>query len=505
MKLFGASTMRELDRITIEEVGIPGIVLMENAGRGAADHIEAMARDRGPVLVFAGPGNNGGDGFVVARHLCDRGLEVVVCLLARPEDIKGDAAIMFKALKAFPARVVEVMGSTPEAILEAAPRYGVAVDAIFGTGLSRPVEGVFANAVEAMNALPCPRVALDIPTGIEADTGRILGTAVQADLTITFGAAKVGHFSFPGRACCGRVVVVPIGIPRSAIEAASGAILIGPEQVRAAFGRRPLEAFKNSFGHVFVVGGMPGKAGAALLAAMAATRFGAGLVTIATHPDSAAHLEGRCPELMVEAGLGPALSRLEGLIARASAVIVGPGLGTEDQTPVRLALDRGVPVVLDADALNLIAANPNETWPLRPDVVMTPHPGEAARLLGTTTAKCQADRVTTARRLCDRFGATIVLKGAGTIVASPDGRLAINPTGGPALATAGSGDVLAGMIGALIGRSIAPFDAACASVYLHGLAGEVAAGQHTEHGVAAFDVVQCIGPALKSLLHESRA
>lgn len=504
MKLFGAGVMRELDRYTIEEVGIPGIVLMELAGRGAADHIEVMARERGlgSALVVAGPGNNGGDGFVVARHLADRGLAVAVVLLTQAAAVKGDAAATFAMLRRFPVRVIEAPGGAPEEMSEALPGAGpdLVIDAIFGTGLARPVEGVFADAVDAINALPCPRVALDIPTGVDADTGRILGRAVRADLTVTFGAAKIGHWSYPGRAMRGRLEVVPIGIPRAAIDRASGAVLVGREEAAVAFPPRDPEGFKNRYGHVVVVGGVPGKAGAALLAANGAVRAGAGLVTIATHPESAARVEGRFPELMVEAaigGEGPA-GALPLVLGGKSAVVAGPGLGTDPfaTRAVEQVLACGLPAVLDADALNVIAARPETLAGLRADAVMTPHPGEAGRLLGRSTTEVQADRVSAVRELAARAGAVVVLKGAGTLIAAPDGRLAVNPTGSPALATAGSGDVLAGVIGALLARGVAAFEAACAACWVHGVAGEVAARRLGEHSVGAPDVVEALAAAI---------
>ncbi|MBM4397731.1 MAG: NAD(P)H-hydrate dehydratase [Deltaproteobacteria bacterium] len=503
MKLFGAAAMRDLDRVAIEQVGIPGVVLMEIAGRGAAE----TPRDRGArtVLVLAGPGNNGGDGLVVARHLADRGLHVTVALLARADAMKGDAATMLGMLPHFAVRVIQVPDGLPDDLPAELAGTGpdVVVDAIFGTGLARPVEGVFADAVDAANALPCPRVALDLPTGIDADTGRVLGRAVRADLTVTFGAAKVGHWSYPGRAYRGRLEVVPIGIPRAAIDAAEGALLVGPHEAAAAFPPRDADAFKNAFGHVLVVGGLPGKAGAALLAAMGAVRAGAGLVSVATHPDSAARVEGRHPELMVEAAIGTAdAAALAAMLLRASAVVAGPGLGTGDGSAaaLRRAIDAGLPCVLDADALNCVAAAPDAGWSLRPDVVLTPHPGEAARLLGRTGRDVQADRVTAAGDLAARFGSVAVLKGAGTVVAAPDGRLAVNPTGGPALATAGSGDVLSGILGALLGRGVPAFEAACAAAWLHGAAGDLAADRLTEHGVGASDLCDAIPGAISSAL-----
>jgi NAD(P)H-hydrate epimerase len=503
MKLVDAATMRELDRRTIEDVGIPGIVLMEAAGRGAADAIETRLRHCGPrsVLVLCGPGNNGGDGFVVARHLADRGFQVAVALMAHSKALKGDARTAFDAMLHFQVEVVDCPGGVPPGLL--ARPWGAVVDALFGTGLARHVEGPFAAAVESASGLACLRVAIDLPTGVDADTGAVRGAAFDADLTVTFGAAKIGHASHPGRAWCGEVEVVPIGIPRAAIDAAPGAFVIEPDRVAPAFAPRDPAAFKNTFGHVAVVGGMPGKAGAALLAGMAAVRTGAGLVTVATSTTSAARVEGRHPELMVEGcipvdagALADDGAGLAAVLQGRTAIAIGPGLGTDAWADrvLEVAIDAGVPIVIDADALTVLAREPGR----RPDgpCVVTPHPGEAARILGTSPQEVQADRVTAARALAQRTRAVAVLKGAGTVVASPDGRLAVNATGGPALATAGTGDVLAGVVAALLGRGIEPFDAACAAVHVHGRAGDLAAAALTEHSVSATDVLDALPGAI---------
>ena len=511
MKLVTAATMRELDRQAIGDVGLPGLVLMEAAGRGTADAVEELLRASAgrSALILCGPGNNGGDGFVIARHLADRGFEGVVALLGTADGLKGDAASTFRMLARFPVRVVECPAGVPSELWDRP--WDVVVDAMFGTGLARPVEGPFADAVERANALPCPRVAVDLPTGVDADTGRVSGVAFRANLTVTFGVAKIGHWSYPGRGFTGRLEVVPIGIPRTAIDAAPGAVLIGRGRAAGAFPPRAGDAFKNRYGHLVVVGGLPGKAGAALLAAMAAVRSGAGLVTLATHHETAARIEGLHPELMVE---GPLTSKdewirndaraLETVLQGKTAAVLGPGLSTRPGAAAVVAavLESGLPAVIDADALNLLADDPDTAAGLGPTRVITPHPGEAARLLGGSSADVQADRVTAARELARRTGAVAVLKGAGTVVAAPDGRLAINATGGPGLATAGSGDVLAGIVGALLARGLPPFEAACAGVYVHGRAGDLATGALTEHSVGASDVVEALAGAILELTAE---
>lgn len=511
MKLVTAETMQGLDRYTIETVGIPGVVLMEVAGRACADHVaELMTEDNlDTALILCGPGNNGGDGFVVARHLSDWGFDPVVALFCKRGDVKGDARVNLDALDHFPVPVVEVTGDLPDGLLLETASPGVIVDALFGTGLQRAVKGRYARAIEAINAMHAPLVAVDIPSGVCSDTGRILGTAFEADLTVTFGAAKVGQFAYPGRAHCGTVEVAEIGIPGEAIDDAPGAVLLNPGMAAMAFPPRDASSFKNDYGHLLVVGGLEGKGGAALLTAMAAVRAGSGLVTVATDKSAQAHIEGRYPELMVEGPftLDKGRIKLDGkafkaLMAGKTAVAVGPGLSTLPGADAILeaVLDAGLPVVIDADALNLIAADLERDWRLSPDCVMTPHPGEAGRLLVRPTGDVQDNRVAAARDLSDQWGTVVVLKGAGTLVASPDDRLGINSSGGPELATAGSGDVLTGVVGALLARGLPAWSAGCAGAFVHGTAGELAAHGMNEHSVSASDVLDALPEAIRTLV-----
>jgi NAD(P)H-hydrate epimerase len=506
MKLVTAAAMRDLDRYTIEDVGLPGVVLMEVAGRGVATHTAALLRDSGRTgaLILCGPGNNGGDGFVAARHLADDGFDVAVMLFVPPDAIRGDALVQFRTLSRFPVRILEAGDGLPADAWNASS--GVIVDSLFGTGLGRPVTGPFAKVIEAANAAPCPRVAVDLPTGIDADTGRVLGCAFRADLTVTFGAAKIGHFSQPGRSYAGRVEVVPIGIPRAAIEAAAGAILIDRAVVSPAFPDRDAQGFKNRYGHLLVVGGLPGKAGAAMLAAKAAVRTGAGLVTIAT--SAPVRIEGLLPEVMVEgpfeldaARIGVEAQALEAVLSGKTALAVGPGLSMMPgvEAILEALLRRPIPIVLDADALNAMARSPEKRWVPGPGRVMTPHPGEASRLLEVAVADVQTNRVGAAQALASRYRTVVALKGASTVIAAPDGRLAVNPTGGSGLATAGSGDVLTGMVGALLARGIPAFEATCAACWVHGAAGDAAETSLTEHAVSASDVVEAVPGVLRSL------
>jgi NAD(P)H-hydrate epimerase len=509
LHLLTAETMRELDRATIEDVGIPGIVLMEAAGRAVADAVGRMpVRSGSRVLVLCGPGNNGGDGFVAARLLADRGHDVTVALLGPADALRGDAATAWRPLAAFPVRRVEVTGAFPDDLVSAPPP-DLVIDAIFGTGLARPVEGLFADAIAAVNALPCPRLAVDLPSGVDSDRGRILGLALQADRTVTFGMAKPGHYVHPGAGCCGAVEIAEIGIPLAMREAAGGMLLLDDAVVRDAFPTRDVDANKGRFGHVLVVGGLRGKTGAGVLAATAAMRAGAGLVTLATDVESADLLEGRCPDLMLERAARVGSDHvsvdadvLASAMARKRALIVGPGLSTVAGCDALLdaVLANGAPAVLDADALNLLATRPREARRLGPDRVLTPHPGEAARWLDTTVEAVQQDRLAALEALVRMSAAAVVLKGAGTLVGAPDGRAAVCAAGSPSLATAGTGDVLAGLIGALLARGIPPFDAACAAVQLHARAGETGATRFTEHGMTASDLVALIPETLAGLV-----
>lgn len=507
MKLVTADTMKELDRFTIHEIGIPGIVLMEMAGKAVADTVEELLVSSGlkRVVIVCGPGNNGGDGFVTARHLLDHGHDVRVVILTEKHRIVGDALTNLKALEYFNAAIQESPDGIPDETVEWAGQ-AVIVDAIFGTGLQRYPAGIFADTIDIMNTLPGPSVAVDIPSGIDADCGAVLGTAFDAHVTVTFGAAKLGQFVWPGCGHCGKVKLVPIGIPESLIEKAPDIQLLENSHAAASFRPRPRDSYKNTFGHVVVIGGLPGKSGATVHAALAAIRSGAGLTSVITSEASAARIEGRHPDLMIE----PLLKVADGwltvddaeisrFLADKGSIVIGPGLSTAPGTAsaIKAILGAGLPTVIDADALNVIATNQDLIAAIGPDTVITPHPGEAARLLGIDSAEVQNNRVKSALDLAAKTGATTVLKGAGTIIASPDGRLAVCPSGSPALAVAGSGDVLAGIIGALLARGRLPFEAACAGVFLHGLTGDKAAEKIGEHSVAATDLVDLIPEAIR--------
>jgi NAD(P)H-hydrate epimerase len=506
-----AAEMRALDRATIEQ-GTPGRVLMERAGAGATRVLrERLRRPRAPVVVVCGRGNNGGDGFVVARHLKRAHVPVEVWLAARPEDVRGDAALMLERWRKGRGTIRDLTApGAVDALSARLARAAVVVDALFGTGLNAPVDGLPAAVIAAINSCGAPVLAIDIASGLSADTGAPLGVAVRATVTATFGYPKVGQLVYPGVDHTGLLAVVDIGIPPSALAAVGPhAALLEGHEVGGLLPPRPRDAHKGTFGHVLVIAGSRGKTGAALLAAEGAARAGAGLTTLAVAAALQPGLEARVREAMTEAlpedGDGhPALgdgSTLERLLEGRAAVVCGPGLGLRDGTRALVAqiVRRvAVPLVLDADGLNAVAGT-TLLRERRGPTVLTPHPGEMARLLGGDTARVQADRLGAARGLAERERAVVVLKGARTIVAGPDGSLAISPTGNPGMATGGMGDVLAGIVGGLLAQGLAPRDAAALAVFAHGAAGDAVAGRRGEVGLLAGDILDELPPTLARL------
>lgn len=487
--LYRAEQLRELDRTAIEDQGIPGVELMERAGRAAHDLLRRRWPDARDITIVCGIGNNGGDGYVVARYARAEGLKVHVLQVGDPHRLRGDALAMA-------ARFREV-GGTLEPFHGLPRPTDLIVDAILGIGLEREVTGEWAHAIGAVNAHPAPVLAIDIPSGLHADRGQIMGAAVRADATISFIGLKQGMFTGAGPDCCGEIRFDSLQIPA----------VVYSDQILAArrldagvlgrlIGRRPRSAHKGTFGHVLIVGGAPGYSGAARLAGEGALRCGAGLVTVATHPDHAGYLNLTRPELMCPGILRPA--QLDALLDKAQVVAVGPGLakGPWGEGLLSRVLESPLPLVVDADALNLLAAAPAK----RDNWVLTPHPGEAARLLDSDIASVQANRFAAARRIRERFGGLVVLKGVGTIIQGAPGRPpAVCDGGNPGMATAGTGDILTGMIAALIAQGLSLEDAAAGGVCLHAAAGDAAA-EDGEHGMLASDLLAHIRPLIKALV-----
>ena len=518
MRILTAAQMREVDRRTTERFAIPGLLLMENAAARSTEAIEATFGPQAGrfVRIVCGTGNNGGDGAAVARQLWTRGAIVDVLVLGRVDDTKGDARTNFDVVVAL-AGLCDRLGvreiETSDDIWSDTTEPDLYVDAIFGTGLSRPAEGIHAEAIELLNARgDCPLVALDLPSGLASDTPWPIGPHVRADLTVTFTAPKLACVLPPASEACGRLVTAAIGSPDDLLEESGARLsLVTSEAVDAwlAASRRTRDAHKGSVGSVLMLAGSLGKTGAAALAAHAAVRAGAGLVAVATSRSvQPALAAGAIAEVMTEpldelpgGGLGPgALERVRELLKGRTVAAIGPGLGTADATRALvhdLVLARERPLVLDADALNCLAP-----WPegirgsAELPIVVTPHPAEMARIAGSQTDEVVRDRVVAARGFADRHGVIVVLKGAGTVVAEPNGITYVNPTGNAGMATGGSGDVLTGLVAGLLAqRPREPLEAAIAGVYLHGLAGDLAAAETGTRALAAGDLIAHLGRA----------
>lgn len=483
--LYTAEQVRELDRRAIHELGIPGYELMTRAGHATLDALRANWPAAQSLAVLCGPGNNGGDGYVVARVARARGMRVQTVAIGDPQHTSGDARHAYEEFAG--------AGGRCESWTSQALTGEVIVDAIFGSGLTRAVEGDAARALRSANASGRPIVAADIPSGLHADTGIVLGTAARADLTVTFIGRKLGFYLGAGPEHVGRIVFDDLAVPG---ETYAGVVptarLLGEDDVAAALPRRLRTAHKGSNGHVLVIGGGVGMPGAACLAGEAALRAGAGLATLAVHPESAATAAAR-PELMCIA-IRTARD-LEPAMRRATIIAVGPGLSQNDwgREVFDAALGSGIPLVVDADALNLLAQAPrrNDRW------VLTPHPGEAARLLRVTAAAVQSDRMAAARELQERFGGHVVLKGAGSIVQSPDELPCICDRGNPGMAAGGMGDVLTGLIAGIAAQCNDLALAARAGVFVHAQAGDLAA-RNGERGLLAGDLLaqvrSCVNP-----------
>jgi ADP-dependent NAD(P)H-hydrate dehydratase / NAD(P)H-hydrate epimerase len=515
MILLNAAESRELDRVSQQEYGIPSYSLMTRAGEAVADALVEQFPDAvTDVLVVAGKGNNGGDGFVAARRLAQDGFPVRAVLLGRAADVKGDAARAYAEFRACGGKAVEAAG---EAGLDAAlgKRPSAVIDAIFGTGLNAEVKDRARRAIEIVNSFAVPTVAVDIASGVNSDTGGVMGAAIRAALTVTFGFAKFGHVSYPGAAQCGVLRIVDIGFaPRAIDEIRPRGRFLERADVRHLIRARPLNSHKGMYGHPLVLAGGRGKSGAVLLASRAALRMGAGLVTAAVPESIQPTVAAGQAELMTE----PIADRdghfdgahapdaLKMLLEGKNALIVGPGMGVSDDTKrliewlIADASDRERAMLIDADGLNALAALGCESLKrARGPVVLTPHPGEAARLLGVTTAVINDDRVSAARTLAEQTGACVLIKGARSVIASPDGYIYVNSTGNPGMATPGMGDALSGMVGALLGQHMRPLDALALGVFLHGDAADRVASRMGRVGYIAGDVIDELPSALEAL------
>ena len=488
LDLYTAAQTRELDQLAAKDWGLPSLTLMERAGAAAVERLTRRYPDARKLLVVCGGGNNGGDGYVAARLALEKGLAARVAAVVDPERLQGDAAHCARRFaEAAPGRIEKTLAPA------AFDRAELIVDALFGTGLSRGAQGMFLRAIDMINEAAAPAFALDLPSGLCADTGTPLGAVVKADATLSFIGLKRGLFTGAGPEFCGEVLFDDLGAPAGLYkEVQADAALIDPVAVAQRLPRRPRHAHKGDCGHALIIGGDCGYLGAALLAGNAAARAGAGLVTVATRPEHAAQLALFRPELMTAALKGP--QDLSAPLRRADVVALGPGLGRGDWASglFAKALETRLPMVVDADALNLLAADPQR----RQNWVLTPHPGEAARLLGTSTQALQADRFAAVAAVREKFGGTALLKGAGSLVLEAQGPIRVNRSGNPGMATGGMGDVLTGLIAGLMAQGLAPGAAAVVGVCLHGQAADACAAASGQRGLLAGDLMAALPPLL---------
>ncbi len=507
MYLVSASQMQRMDKKTIEEFGIPGFVLMENAGRGAVRFFLSIFSEleKKKVGVVCGKGNNGGDGFVMARYLAARNIPVAVYLLCARDSVAGDAKAHLDLMARLDVPVYEVKDQKDLLIHKTAMGLrDVWIDAIFGTGLNTEVSGFYRTVIDLINDFGKPVFAVDIPSGLHPDTGRPLGVAINAVATATFGHGKTGLVQYPGAEHCGRVRVVDIGIPPGMIQdTLVSCRLLTPDYISSLYRTRKSDSHKGSAGHLLVVAGSRGKTGAAALCAQGAMRIGAGLVTLAV-PQG---LHSIAEILLKEVMTLPLPDIKDGCLSKDSpadilkalqgrqCLVMGPGLGIETQTVQAVhAVIKGAPtsMVLDADALNSLEGQASLLREAKKDVVITPHPREMARLSGKTVEDIQADRITAAESFAVKYRVHVVLKGARTVIAHPDGQVFINPTGNPCLASGGTGDVLAGMIAGLMTQGYPVKDAVHMAVYLHGAAADELAGKKGPVGILASDILEIL-------------
>ena len=514
MRIVSAEEMRAIDRSTSKRFGVPSLTLMENAGVAVADHVLAQHAAAGRIVVFCGKGNNGGDGFVAARRLHQRGKKVQVILLADPGELRGDAAAMFGKL---PSQAIAVHSSEElkSERVQLSLHGDLYLDAVLGTGFKAPVSGLYAEAIAILNASQVPVIAVDIPSGADADAvGPQTGTIARADAIITFTAPRPAHvFSL---LTAGPTFVAEIGSPPEAIISTLQLNVITARDIAPLVEPRPAESNKGNYGHALVIGGSLGKAGAGAMAGMAVLRAGAGLSTVATPKSVLGTVSGFHPELMTEplpetdAGTisTSARDRIEELAKGKTVLAIGPGVSRDSQTAemVRGLVARlRLPMVVDADGLNAFEGRTGELNGKGRTLVITPHPGEMARLAGCSIADVQKDRLGTARKFAREHELIVVLKGHRTLVVQPDGEAWVNTTGNPGMATGGTGDILTGMVAGMIAQhSTEAFAAVLAAVHLHGLAGDVMRERVGEHSLVATDLLKGLPEAFRRTRETAR-
>ncbi len=495
MKVLSCQQMRKLEQAAVEH-GQTYLGLMEQAGTGAAKVIREQAKRLQKAIVFCGKGNNGGDGFVIARRLQEWGAYITVVLM-EGSPATPDAAHMFAQMKQ-----VEVLSFQDEQVFSRLAQADIVVDAVYGIGFRGSMRGEFAPIVEAINQSKAQIFAVDLPSGAQGDSGKVEGSCIRADITITFTSLKPAHVLYPSSDFCGNVVTIPVGIPEELLaESPCVMEVTGKDRISSILPIRMASSHKGTYGTLLSVCGSRGMAGAAIMSGRSALRCGVGLVKMAIPQGIYPILAGAVTEpvfvLLQETRQGT-LSRqckanLLSALSTSSACLIGCGMGCNADTEElvkALLMETQVPIILDADGINAVCAHIDSIKTAGVPVILTPHPGEMARLLHTTIAQVQSERYTCARQFAMDFHAIVVLKGANTLIALPDGKVFVNRTGNPGMARGGSGDVLAGMIGAFVAQGIAPEDAAICGVYLHGLAGDRCAAKFSQVGMLPTDMIQ---------------
>jgi hydroxyethylthiazole kinase-like uncharacterized protein yjeF len=515
-----AEEMQHCDRVAISKFGIPSIVLMENAGRSVADVAEG---EFGPVTrkliyVLCGKGNNGGDGFVVARHLHSRGGKVKVFLVARASNLKGDPktnlAILQETIKKERSSTLQLYDKAGASNLKKQPSPDLIIDALFGTGFSGAVKGEYEKIIRWMNGSDARVIAVDVPSGVDADNGKVENVAVAADATVTMGLRKIGLLVYRGRECSGTVRVADIGIPRIVYQRSGiRTWYVQRADVCSMLPRRPLRAHKHSVGKIFVLAGSRGLTGAAVMSCNSAMRAGAGAVVLGIPKSLLPVVSKKLTEVMPnpleetddQSVSGRAMPEITRLLSWSDLVVVGPGLGRNSETEeIILELIETIkkPVLIDADGLNALALDPKLVKRRKAETILTPHTGELSRITKLPAEEIEQNRVDVARSESKALGCYLVLKGAPTVVGTPRGDVYINSTGNPGMATAGTGDVLTGAIAGLWGQHISAAEAAVCGVYLHGLAGDLAKEKFGEMGLTATDIIEALPRAILKTLSE---
>jgi ADP-dependent NAD(P)H-hydrate dehydratase / NAD(P)H-hydrate epimerase len=531
LKVTTAKEMQDIDRIAIEKYGISGALLMERAGRAVAEKINELFFQKSEVnqlinndilrttiIILCGGGNNGGDGLVIARLLHNQGRDVKVFLASRPAELKGDAKVNYNSAIKFRVKIYPINKFLTSRFTPLTSRFFI-VDALLGAGLSNEVRAPLSDVIKKINRMSSPVVSVDIPSGISSDTGQIMGSAVKAHHTVTFGLPKRGHLLYPGAEYTGNLHIAEIGFPRNLLESKKIRVnLVQKRDVISLMPERPAYSHKGSYGHVLLVAGSRGKTGAALMAAKACLRTGAGLVTIGIPETLINAFQSRVTEEMIlplpdkgdgTLALKAADTILEFIKKRANVLAIGPGLSVDKEITklVCLLISKSrVPVVIDADGINAIAGKTGLLKKSMSPVILTPHSGEMARLLShgaeVKSSEIERDRISAAVSFARRTNTYLVLKGVPTVTATPDGNAFINSTGNPGMAKAGTGDVLTGMISALLAQGLTPRDASVLGVYMHGHIGDIMAEKKGKQSLIASDIINAIPSVFKSILRD---